>query len=351
MSSSGDRLGWFCPANGPTDGYGNAGENIILALDRAGHDVGGIGAGVTYCEGSAHRARALIARNYRNARNSIFLAPPPFWPAYRQRAGRTLFGFSMYEIDRLPPLWASSLDAADEIWVPCHWNAEVFRRYTRRTIVVIRLGVETTLYAPQKRVRQNKLRFFHSATVSSELRKGRDLAERAFTLAFPSKRHDVELVLRSAHPYAYQPSDPRIVTKFYAMTGPQQAAFYRSCDALIYPSRGEGFGFVPLEMMSTGGAAIFPAATGMADYAYLGMSVSATPAKADIGRGRPGFDPDNRTDGNWFEPNLDELVYRMREVDEAYDAVMERAYRSANEIAAKWSWANTVQAMMYRIRA
>lgn len=38
------------------------------------------------------------------------------------------------------------------------------------------------------------------------------------------------------------------------------------CDAMVYPSRGEGFGLMPLESMATGLCTIAPKASGMAEF-------------------------------------------------------------------------------------
>ncbi|GAC1334253.1 MAG: glycosyltransferase [Isosphaeraceae bacterium] len=340
-------VGWFCPALGPTDGYGNASENMILALDRAGYAVGGFSIPWILCRGTSDRAQELLNRHFITApRRVVILSPPPFWREYPNLSKLT-FGFSMYEADRLPESWIPALDSVDEIFVPATWNVELFAAHTKRPITVVPLGINTASYTPTKRVRGDKLRFCHSATASSEIRKGREVAEAAFKSAFQG-RDDVELILRSSHIYDYETNDHRIKKSFGSISTEEQSALYKSCDALLFPSRGEGFGFVPLEFMATGGAAIFPNSTGMADYAHLGLSVRSKIVQARIGEGRPGFGDGNIAKGNWYEPNFSDLVERLQYIDKHYDEAMDQAAMSAEIIRDTWNWDATINKMSVR---
>ncbi|GIV98012.1 MAG: hypothetical protein KatS3mg057_2669 [Herpetosiphonaceae bacterium] len=44
-----------------------------------------------------------------------------------KNSGSYRIGFTMLEVDRLPPSWVEQANQMDEIWTPTEWGAEVFR--------------------------------------------------------------------------------------------------------------------------------------------------------------------------------------------------------------------------------
>lgn len=51
----------------------------------------------------------------------------PDWIERERRPGRRIFGYTVWELERLPPHWPAILNSLDGVIVPCRWNAEVFR--------------------------------------------------------------------------------------------------------------------------------------------------------------------------------------------------------------------------------
>jgi glycosyltransferase involved in cell wall biosynthesis len=344
---------WWCPAFGPSDGYGQSSEQICLGLERAGANVKLVG--ITQKIGHLN-AEAIWDRSQNAAANGappgeaiVFYGQPPGW--MKQHGPRKAFGFSMFEATDIPDSWKPGLYSVDEIWVPSEFCHELFGRYAPpgRPVTVIPLGVDTNVFKPRKRTRGQKLRFVHDSTYASELRKGAALAIDSFIKAFPN-RDDVELVVRSTFVHQLEKRDERVSFRTGHLTSNQLAAFFSEADCLIYPSRGEGFGLIPMEAMATGCPAIYPASTGMLDYCDLGLPVGVHASPSQIGNGRAGSQPWALV-ADWFEPDHDELVDRMRQVDADYDAVQKAAELDAAKIAQRWTWDNTVKAILERVEA
>lgn len=330
-------LSLFVPSFGTADGYGNSAEQIALVLEQRGVTVGL--SGPVRPAGFAN-ADHIRTRETVHGQAIIWYSPAGSWE--RQRDGRRSFGYTMYESTRIPPEWVTRLNTVDEVWVPCNANGELFAEQTSRPVHVIPLGVNAKDFTYEKRARGEKLRFLFNCSFANDVRKNAHGAVRAFKAAFPD-RTDVQLILRTTHGVT-DTDDQRITTINGYRTTAQLADIYRSCDALLHPSFGEGFSLVPLEAMATGMPAIFANAMGMADYADLGLSVPARKVPALTGHGTAPF-------GDWFEPDGDLLVDRLREVDQHYDRVMAKAAKDAATIARVWTWERTVDLIQARLEA
>lgn len=331
------QLSLYTSAFGTADGYGNSAEQIALALERRGVTI--TLSGPTRPTGYSN-ADHIKTRQPTPAQAIVWYSIPGFWE--RQMQKRPSYGFSMYEADQLPKEWTARLHNVDEVWVPCKANGELFAACTSRPVHVIPLGVDAEAFQFKKRVRGDKLRFLFAATYANEVRKNAAGAISAFIAAFPG-RDDVELVVRTTHGII-ESADPRVRVINGLRTTGALADIYRSFDALVAPSYGEGFGLIPLEAMCTGMPAIFADALGMSDYADLGLPVKARKVPALAGHGSQPY-------GNWHEPHMDEFVDRMREVDQHYDRIMDMAEKDAATIARVWTWDRTAELIQKRLEA
>jgi glycosyltransferase involved in cell wall biosynthesis len=290
------------------------------------------------------RATGIFDREYVEGDARVYFTQPHAWD---RRTREPLYGFTMYESDALPDAWLKRMPNVDELWVPSTWNQEIFSAATSREVHLIPLGVNAQDFPVRQRSRGEKLRILTFSTQATETRKGTDIAIFAFKAAF-RKRKNVELVIRSTWDCEVAIDDPRLTLARGPLSTVDLAAFYAGFDVLLYPSRAEGMGLIPLEFMATGAPAIFADATGMHDYAEFGLTVSAKKAPATVGHGRGG-DSTEAPYGNWYEPNFDELVDRLQEVDKDYTAVQEWALENAALIADKWSWENTAERIVERL--
>ncbi|MDQ2079896.1 glycosyltransferase [Xanthobacteraceae bacterium Astr-EGSB] len=51
----------------------------------------------------------------------------PDWIARERAPGRRIFGYTVWELERLPSHWPDILNQLDGVMVPCRWNEKVFR--------------------------------------------------------------------------------------------------------------------------------------------------------------------------------------------------------------------------------
>ena len=339
-------LNLYTPAYGVTDGYGNSAEQMCIALDALGIYV--TIAGLTMRCGHMN-AEEILRRPPRMADNIIFYAQPWAWNAHGSMRRKSI-GFSMYECDALPAYWYEKMRLVDEIWVPGTWCKEVFAQHVPEVPVkVVPLGVNAWHFPYKRRVRGEKLRFLHFSTVWSEFRKGAQLAIDGFKQAFPD-RTDVALTVHStkAGSSAWSPNDERIQFRGGMLTTAQLCQLYYDYDALIFPSRGEGFGMIPLETMATGMATIFSCENGMRDFGAgtgIKLVTRKTTAWVGEGRGTGRF----MQQGSWDEPLLDSVVDAYHKVDKEYEKVMDAAARDAEMVREIWTWERTARVIQARL--
>jgi glycosyltransferase involved in cell wall biosynthesis len=341
-----ERVDWLASSLGAASGYGNVAQNAALAIEALGTIVRIVGDPNPTGPVSA-AALAISTRVDRNIGDALVLHADPL--AWFRDPDRPTYGMTTCLTDRLPLTWNAKLTTLDEIWIPSNWCADTFAAATTKPVFVIPLGVDAEAFPFSRRSRGSRLRFLHFQR-TPEVRKGADLAIAAFQLAFPH-RDDVELVLRSTLAGDLPPrNDPRISIDVGVMTTDALSMYYRSFDALVAPSRSEAFGLVPLEAMSTGMPAIFPDATGCAEYRDLGLPVSARSVPATVSNGRANGAAEAPW-GRWTAPDIGEIADRMREIDIDYDRVMATAESDAAAIAENWTWHRTAAAIVARLNA
>ena len=125
-------------------------------------------------------------------------------------------------------------------------------------------GVDLTLFSPGDRDRHTQIQPTRFLFVGGLIwRKGPDVLLEAFKLAF-SERDDVELVIKDFgaegiyrggarepfHEHAASGVLPRLSLISDELSSDELAELYRSCDVLVHPYRGEGFGMPVLEAMA-----------------------------------------------------------------------------------------------------
>lgn len=219
-----------------TRGYGSAGFNMVKSLQELGHEV-------PFDDPSAP---VQISWN------------PPQW--YKFHEGQYRIGYTPWESTELPDGWLKAMNECDEVWATSEWVANVYEMAgVKRPINVYKHGLDKR-WAPKKRVRGDVVKFLHMGEPA--LRKGGQMTIDAFRAEF-GDRTDVHLTVKAYHQHYLRVwKDGEITTPEKAYNNvtviTEQMHFsellqmYYDHDVLLYPSYGEGFGFIPLQALGTG---------------------------------------------------------------------------------------------------
>lgn len=326
-------LSIYAPGYDPYDGYGRMALELIRHMPEGVHvNPMGTPHTVLQYDTTPPDVKALFEQPIKAVTGGVLLGIPTVYEKYGVMAnmGRRV-ALTMFESTVMPDGWVDALNDCDEVIVPAGWLPEAMKRDgVTVPIHVIPLGVSETFTArvwsdrevihyPIKRwvdgsgqLRYRRER--HAPTKDDPFvflcwgdrgnRKGYDAAIQAFKAAFDD-REDVKLVIKARE--GSLPYDIRIDGVEVLRADLDEAGLndlYLRCDAMVFPSRGEGFGFPPREFAATGGAVV---ATGWwaDDVSRWGYALRYTMQPAFEGH------PKYEGCGVWSEPDIEHLAKQM----------------------------------------
>lgn len=174
---------------------------------------------------------------------------------------------TMFESTTLPDGWVEVLNRCHLVVVPSTANGQWFYdNGVRSSLAVLPLGVSEAFQYQWRPEKPPVTRFL--AIADRGRRKGWHLAGFAFNYAF-GDRQDVELVLKCRKdglPFVMGNPNMSLIAEDYS--DEQMNTLYGTCDYMIFPTAGEGFGLPPREFAATGGIAIATAFGGTFDELY-----------------------------------------------------------------------------------
>lgn len=248
--------------------------------------------------------------------------------------------FTMWETSVLPDHFRRYSPLFDTLIVPCDWNRELFSPF-HKNIHVVPLGIDHSLWKPQKVEANSKFRFMTGG--SGWLRKGIDQVIRAFRDAdIP----DSELVVKCPpdiyddpfHGGTPQDLGPDITFVRQALRPEEERDLHATADCFVSGSRGEGFGLIPLQQAALGNLVIAPAHTGHLMFSHMfDYALSSSPEPANM--------LNHKDCGDWLVPNHDEMVDAMRDaVKRGRPNLTER--RARHKKTLDFSWANSAMKLL-----
>jgi len=277
---------------------------------------------------------------------------------FAKNSGRYRVGFTMLEVDRLPPAWVEQANLMDEVWAPTAWCAEMFRASgVARSVHVVPLGVDTALFAPGPPRTELAGRTVFLSVFEWGARKGWDVLLRAWRAAFAPGDDALLLLKVDCRAPATNPlrelraalgdrAAPVGVIYNRALGAAELAALYRGADCFVLPSRGEGWAMPALEAMACGTPAIATAWSGPtafldAAWGYPLATRGLAPAPDDepLYRG-----------ARWAEPDGEHLVELLRRVHANREEARALGARAAIE-ARRFSWEGAARAALGRLKA
>ena len=298
------------------NGYGHAGTKIVDSLKNLGHEV------------PFQYSKAPVQLNF---------SQPDYFKLHRNQYQ---ISYTPWESTVIPERWASPLSLVDEIWTTSDWCANVFADNGYKDVRVFPHGIDP-VWAPRRRRDDDVIKFLHVGEPAP--RKAGQMVVDAFTNLFGNDRR-YSLTLK-----VYKHNTTRIYNNYIDknilglpnvlynniyiidkdMTTEELVKLYHDHDVLIYPSYGEGFGFIPLQALATGMPTI---CTGdWADYErYLGP----LKLKSELIDSPWPFPHE----GKVFEPNYQHLLELMRDVSINFNAYSGYYYAQSTKIHEDYNW-------------
>jgi len=305
--------------------------------------------------------------------------PPSFEPP---REGRWVI-MQPWEFGSLPKSWIAPMsEQADEIWVPSRFVRDCFIKsgVPAERVQVIPLGVDpcrvrgpaavtreeciSAASAAGPRTLQTPKAFKFLFVGGTIHRKGIDLLLEAYRAVF-SAAADVCLVIKdmgAANFYHGQTANalleafrkdanaPEIEYIDRELTEEEMAGLYRSCDCLVHPFRGEGFGLPIIEAMGHGLPVIVTGYGPVLDYAS-DETAYLLPAR-EVRFATKEIDGAETVDFPWLaEPDIDMLCHYLRHVVENPAEAKAKGEAARQHVLAHFTWEHTLDAVESRLRS
>ncbi|HYC56711.1 MAG TPA: glycosyltransferase [Candidatus Binatia bacterium] len=341
---------WSGYVFGPS-GYAESTRNFLTALDRSG--VATLGnpfatANPSSLDEAVDFERFLVDRAPDDF-VSIVSRPAIFFRRHGQE--RIAIGRTMNETDRIPTGWVARCNQMDQIWVPSRFNREAFvaSGVDRERVFVIPETIDERSYgrdvAPLEIDGTSGFVFLSVFLMGP--RKGWKTLLRAYLDEF-GRDEGVTLLLRVSpsqrsplseltdfireHLGGDASAGARVVLCPATVEGQMMPRLYRSVDAFVLASRGEGWGRPYMEAMASGLPTIGTGWSGNTDFmdadnAYL-IDYSLVP------HNDPSLPVHFHTPEHtlWAKPSLDHLRRLMREVFEDRGAAARRGEKARESV-------------------
>lgn len=299
-------------------GFGYAGFNIVTSLQALGHKV-------TFNDPTAEV-------------QLMFTQPPAF-----QDFNGLNIGYTPWESTKVPDEWLPGFAHCNQFWATSHLNKEWYESQGITVNKVYPHGINHD-WTPKHRKRRRKFRILHIGGPAP--RKSGQLVLNTFIKLFEDN-DNVILTIKSDGPtdMRYDPNIPGVLHRpdYFpnvnvierVLDDDELISLFHQHDLLIYPSYGEGFGFIPLQALATGMPVIFN--TTWAEYKEfsVGLDLRDRLVKSPWPHMHP---------GQMLEPNKDDLEKQMLEAYYNYQKYADKAFEQAPELHEKFDWVNVTEA-------
>lgn len=306
------------------NGYGRAGWGIINSLKSMGHTVG---------------------FDYPKSPVELTFAQPEYFEPNSKQYQILL---CPWESTALPIGWLDKFHEADEVWATSDWVADVYRKAGVENVTTIYPhGIEKR-YLPKLKKRRGPLHFVNLGGPAN--RKGSQEAFDAFRAVFKDDPNRATLTIK-----AYQRSlvrwydrngrvrDPadlpnvRVVTK--TMELDELVDFTNKFHASIYPTYGEGFGFLPLETLAQATPTI--STYDWAHYRdYLHLRIESDLVDSPWDYEHP---------GQMYKPDMDSLVKQIAQLEDDFESISTKHFKQSLDLHNEYNWDILTQNAFQRI--
>jgi len=298
------------------NGYGHAGTKIIDSLKNLGHKVG------------FQYAKAPVQLNF---------SQPSYFKLHRNQYQ---ISYTPWESTIVPEKWREKLELIDEIWTTSDWCANVFEDNGYSNVRVFPHGIDS-IWTPRRRRDDGLIKFLHVGEPAP--RKAGQMVVNAFTKLFGNDpKYSLTLkVFKTNTTRIYNnyidnniiglPND--LYNNIYIinkdMTTEELVKLYHEHDVLIYPSYGEGFGFIPFQALATGMPTI-----STYDWAHYKNYIGPLKLNSELIDSPWPFPHE----GKVYEPKYQHLLELMRDVSFNFNAYSGYYYNQSTKIHEEYNW-------------
>jgi GT2 family glycosyltransferase len=360
------RLLWQSIMNFPT-GYAMSCRELLRSLDQLG-----VQTSYRYVYGPRTVFPAVEPESSGDYRLNVIRARTVPKPAgvsvvyaqgdvFKRNVGRYKIGYTMLEVDGFPREWVRQANRMDEVWVPSEFNRRGFLESGLRSPVhVMPLGVDTRYFHPGVTTFPSPAgEFVFLALFEWGERKEPALLLRAFNDEFSAHEpvrlmckvinRDPGLRIKEEIRRLRLKSSGGRISYMFNLEFPhyQLGSLYRSMDAFVSVSRGEGWNMPLMEAMACGLPAIATDWGAHQEFLHAGVGYplrvrKLVPAVAKC----PYY-----TGFRWADPDPEHLRALLRHVYENRDEARQRGQAAADEMAARWSWQAAAEKVVERLAA
>ena len=317
-------------------GYGRFGAMTKQALKELGVESSGdIG---LYPEKAPNVSEPVLPDGTVLEHTALWLSTPPHVRGWYE--GQFAAIFTMWESTEMPPGFRQNLHHFDRIFVPSLQNKELFERF-HDDVRYIPLGISPEWgYRQRPRIE----RTFNFLTAGYGPRKGCAQVAEAFLTVFPGGKPPSpdmpvpHLTVRSRDDI----HGPGIGTIGQDLSNRAELDLYGDAHCFVSGSKGEGFGFMPLQAICQGLPTILGDAHGHAAYAHYGIPLETHPYEC---KGAT-FWGDG---GEWWEPDFDQMCDAMWEVYNDYFRYETIAASNAMRAAQEFTWERTAREIIINL--
>lgn len=354
-------IAWSSPLYDPS-GYASEARQFVLGLD----DVGALVSTIPL-KWSERRAELSLEERRRFERLQATVPLSGHVLVQHNFASRfqiapdalATVGRTMFETDRIPSAWVEKCNALDEIWVPSQFNVDTFARAGVERSKLRKIpGALAQPHDADPVELPSRRGFAFLSMFDWSLRKGWDVLLRAFARAFDPK-DDVVLYLKLTS--SAKLSAAELTARVLDEIGPARnvvclagdwpesrvLGLYRSVDAYVMPSRGEGWGRPYMEAMAAGLPTIGTRFGGNLEFMHdenshlidcaLVPVPEAACAEAPLFRGH-----------QWAEPSCDHLVEILQRVARDRSAARELGRSAQREVCERYDRRTIAQQILAR---
>lgn len=323
----------------PHSGYGSLLANLQRGLTELG---------IVHCAPTTLEQYVGLLQdpaNHQRTNSTIWIGLP--WLAPGKWEGQWIAAFSMWESTQLPEIFCSKLHVYDRLFAPNDHNVELFSQF-HADVVKVPLGYDASVWVPMVRQQGSQFRILCAGAGAAIEggRKGFDLAAKAFEAAFPAWQAmdpSPRLVIKSTHQIEHNAAF--VESHVGGQPLCDVVELVASCHAYLGPSRGEGWGYWPQQCVATGIPAVVSAIPAHMEYAHL-PGFSTVPVE----RKRSGYTAFG-AGGDWWEPQFDQLVERLRDLHDRYDAWLKAASAGASDLRASLTHRHMAQHLMRHVES